>query len=211
MRAAGAAAPLPGRAGGGARGVGLVAVLARAAAASGRTHFGRGTSSFSAPASCCSRRSRSCSSRCCGDRPGRRRRWRSPSVLVMALAAHCRRRASRSCAVAGRRRAAGADRRQLCRPGRPHHLRQPRGRIALLRRARLQPGLLRRPAVQSASSVRRPGARLRRQPARRDGRRRGEYLSLVTGFNALLVIIALCYVGAVMLKSREFAPPVARV
>jgi len=38
-----------------------------------------------------------------------------------------------------------------------------------------------------------------------------EYLSLVTGFNALLVIIALCYVGAVMLKSREFAPPVARV
>ena len=38
---------------------------------------GRGTSSCSARASCCSRRSRSCSSRCCGARPGRRRRWRS--------------------------------------------------------------------------------------------------------------------------------------
>ena len=39
-----------------------------------------------------------------------------------------------------------------------------------------------------------------------------EYLSLVTGFNALLVIIALCYVGAVMVrKSREFAPSVVRV
>ena len=38
---------------------------------------GRGTSSSSAPGSCCWRRSRSCSSRCCGDRPGRRRRWRS--------------------------------------------------------------------------------------------------------------------------------------
>ncbi len=38
-----------------------------------------------------------------------------------------------------------------------------------------------------------------------------EYLSLVTGFNALLVIIALCYIGAVMVRKREFAPPVVRV
>ena len=30
-----------------------------------------------------------------------------------------------------------------------------------------------------------------------------EYLSLVTGFNALLVIIALCYVGAVVARGRE--------
>ena len=32
-----------------------------------------------------------------------------------------------------------------------------------------------------------------------------EYLSLVTGFNALLVIIALCYIGAVMVRKRELA------
>ena len=38
-----------------------------------------------------------------------------------------------------------------------------------------------------------------------------EYLSLVTGFNALLVIIALCYIGAVMVRRREFAPSVVRV
>jgi SAM-dependent methyltransferase len=38
-----------------------------------------------------------------------------------------------------------------------------------------------------------------------------EYLSLVTGFNALLVIIALCYIGAVAVRKREFAAPVARV
>ena len=35
--------------------------------------------------------------------------------------------------------------------------------------------------------------------------------SLVTGFNALLVIIALCYIGAVMVRKREFAPSVVRV
>jgi SAM-dependent methyltransferase len=33
----------------------------------------------------------------------------------------------------------------------------------------------------------------------------GEYLSLVTGFRALLFVIALCYVGAVMARSRETA------
>jgi hypothetical protein len=38
-----------------------------------------------------------------------------------------------------------------------------------------------------------------------------EYLSLVTGFNALLVIIALCYIGAVAVRKREFAAPVVRV
>ena len=31
----------------------------------------------------------------------------------------------------------------------------------------------------------------------------GEYLSLVTGFRALLLVIALCYIGAVMARSRE--------
>ena len=31
----------------------------------------------------------------------------------------------------------------------------------------------------------------------------GEYLSLVTGFRALLGIIALCYIGAVIARSRE--------
>jgi hypothetical protein len=31
----------------------------------------------------------------------------------------------------------------------------------------------------------------------------GEYLSLVTGFNALLVVIALCYVGAIL--ARQYA------
>jgi hypothetical protein len=38
-----------------------------------------------------------------------------------------------------------------------------------------------------------------------------EYLSLVTGFNALLAIIALCYVAAVLLRKREFAPSVVGV
>jgi hypothetical protein len=33
----------------------------------------------------------------------------------------------------------------------------------------------------------------------------GEYLSLVTGFNALLVVIALCYVGAIL--ARQYAGP----
>ncbi len=31
----------------------------------------------------------------------------------------------------------------------------------------------------------------------------GEYLSLVTGFRALLLVIALCYIGAVLARSRE--------
>ena len=31
----------------------------------------------------------------------------------------------------------------------------------------------------------------------------GEYLSLVTGFRALLVVIALCYIGAVVARVRE--------
>ena len=34
----------------------------------------------------------------------------------------------------------------------------------------------------------------------------GEYLSLVTGFRALLVIIALCYIGAVLARTREPRP-----
>jgi hypothetical protein len=38
-----------------------------------------------------------------------------------------------------------------------------------------------------------------------------EYLSLITGFNALLVIIAVCYVGAVLVRKREFAPAVVGV
>jgi hypothetical protein len=38
-----------------------------------------------------------------------------------------------------------------------------------------------------------------------------EYLSLVTGFNALLLIIAVCYVGAVLVRKREFAPAVVGV
>ncbi|MDQ3068161.1 MAG: methyltransferase domain-containing protein [Acidobacteriota bacterium] len=37
----------------------------------------------------------------------------------------------------------------------------------------------------------------------------GEYLSLVTGFNALLVVIALCYLGAILAR-RASAPEVAR-
>jgi hypothetical protein len=43
-----------------------------------------------------------------------------------------------------RRRPAWADRAQLLRAGRAGDVREPRGRVALLRRARLQPGLLRR-------------------------------------------------------------------
>ena len=36
----------------------------------------------------------------------------------------------------------------------------------------------------------------------------GEYLSLVTGFRALLFVIAMCYVGAVLARSREVRAPV---
>ncbi len=36
----------------------------------------------------------------------------------------------------------------------------------------------------------------------------GEYLSLVTGFRALLFVIALCYIGAVLARSRENRPVV---
>ena len=43
-----------------------------------REAAGRGSSSSSAPASCCSKPRRSSSSRCCGDRRGWSRRWRSP-------------------------------------------------------------------------------------------------------------------------------------
>jgi hypothetical protein len=46
-------------------------------------------------------------------------------------------------------------------------------------------------------------ARLRHQPAGRDGRRRGEYLSLVTGFRALLLVIAACYIGAVIARRKD--------
>ena len=35
----------------------------------------------------------------------------------------------------------------------------------------------------------------------------GEYLSLVTGFRALLLVIALCYIGAVIARGREEAVP----
>ena len=33
----------------------------------------------------------------------------------------------------------------------------------------------------------------------------GEYLSLVTGFRALLIVIAICYLGAVAARSREIS------
>jgi hypothetical protein len=33
----------------------------------------------------------------------------------------------------------------------------------------------------------------------------GEYLSLVTGFRALLFVIAFCYIGAVVARNREAA------
>src|SRR5476651_1077979 len=49
---------------------------------------------------------------------------------------------------AHRRRAAGADRGQLCRAGRARGVRQPDRGVAVLRRPGVQPGLLRRPAVQ---------------------------------------------------------------
>jgi hypothetical protein len=37
----------------------------------------------------------------------------------------------------------------------------------------------------------------------------GEYLSLMTGFNLLLVVIALCYIGAVLARGRGIAPQLA--
>jgi hypothetical protein len=38
----------------------------------------------------------------------------------------------------------------------------------------------------------------------------GEYLSLVTGFRALLFVIAVCYIGAVVARSREASEVVER-
>ena len=71
------------------------------------------------------------------------------SVLVMALAsALVVSRFTIHRRMSDRRRAAGPHRAELRDSGRPDHLRQPRGRIFVLRRARLQPGVLRRPAVQ---------------------------------------------------------------
>ena len=73
-----------------------------------------------------------------------------------------------------RRRAARARRRELRRAGGTRDLREPRARVALLRRARVQPGLLRRPALQlQLQGVLVDGQRLRRESSRRDGRRRG--------------------------------------
>ena len=35
----------------------------------------------------------------------------------------------------------------------------------------------------------------------------GEYLSLVTGFRALLIVIAMCYLGAVAARRERSRPP----
>jgi hypothetical protein len=35
----------------------------------------------------------------------------------------------------------------------------------------------------------------------------GEYLSLITGYRALLLVIAVCYIGAVLARGRESATP----
>ena len=35
----------------------------------------------------------------------------------------------------------------------------------------------------------------------------GEYLSLVTGFRALLIVIAICYLGAVAARGTRERPP----
>ena len=71
--------------------IALFSVLALAgpgAAAARRRSARPRISSFLAPASCCSRRNRSCSSRCCGDQRGRRRRWPSCRCWSWRSSAH---------------------------------------------------------------------------------------------------------------------------
>ena len=73
-----------------------------------------------------------------------------------------------------RRSAARADCAQLPDPGRPGPVRQPDGRVALLRRAGLQPRLLRRPALQQQlQGVIVDRRRFRRESAGSDGGRGG--------------------------------------
>ena len=70
----------------------------------------------------------------------------------------------------GARRAAGAE---LRRADRPCRLREPRGRVDVLRRPRVQPDPVRRAALRIRhQAIDLGGAGLRHQPARRDGRRR---------------------------------------
>ena len=96
------------------------------------------------------------------------------SVLSMALVANfvvSRMEITRPWLVGGG--AAGAAGAELRHPGRHDRVREPRRRVALLRRPDVQPDPLRRAAVRIADqALDVAAARLRHQPARRDGRRR---------------------------------------
>ena len=156
-------------------GVGRRPCCWRAARAERRA--GRGSSSCSAPASCCSRRSRSSSSRCCGARPGSSASLAIASVLTMALAGE---RSSSSRVEIRRPWLVGGRAGRRC--WRSTTL-IPVGRVAFDSRAAeslfyavlvfspiLCAGLLFGSAIKRFDVA---GARLRHQPARRDGRRRG--------------------------------------
>ena len=167
---------------------------------------GRGSSSCSAPDSCCSRPSRSCSSRCCGARPGRRVAGDRVGADDGAHRQLHRRRRRRSGAVAGRRRAAGA--------ARANYL-IPIGRISFDSRAPSRSSTVRSSSARSSAPAccSAPRSSDRRRSPRDYGTNLlgamvggvGEYLSLVTGFRALLFLIAACYLGALFARGREGA------
>ena len=135
---------------------------------------GRGSSSCSAPASCCSRRRRSSSSRCCGDRPGWWPRWRSPRCSTWRWSANfvVSRVEIRAPGVVGVALVALLALNYAIPIGRITF--ESRALESLFyARARVQPDPVRRAPVRigdQALDV--GGARLRHQPARRDGRRR---------------------------------------
>ena len=174
-----------------------------------RRRRGRGSSSCSAPASCCSRPSRSSSSRCCGDRPGSSASLAIASVLVDGAHRQRRRRAKDDHAAVGWSAACCVALLALnyLDPDRPRHVRQPGRRVALLRR---RSSSARSSAPACCSD---PRSRGRPTLTRDYGINLlgamvggvGEYLSLVTGFRALLIVIAICYLGAVAARGREAA------
>ena len=98
----------------------------------------------------------------------------------------------------------GAARPQLRDPDRPHRVREPRAESLFYAVLEFQPDSLRGAALRLGDQALDLGrARLRHEPARRDGGGVAEYMSLVTGFRMLLFVIAACYIGAVIARLAE--------
>ena len=128
------------------------------------------------------------------------------AVLVMALAANlvvARVEITRAWLVGAA--LLGAPRAQLLVPGRAAGVREPCGRIAGLCGSDVQSR-----SCAPGCSLARPSSDRRRFPAITAltclGAMLGgtaEYLSLVTGFQTLLIVIALCYIGALVARTVE--------